>query len=123
MSHPDIVEGVNCASWVIYKAVSSIVTLGEGHPQLGVNVFHELSSIVHCLGHRVHNTHLLLQSLKAQKQTLYSLERISSHGNKDLRTNLEQDEDEEELVDDTDTEPKPPVSYGQSKSALETLSE
>lgn len=62
LSHPDIVEGVGGISWVVYEAVSSIVTLWEGDPELRVNVFHELSSIVHRLDWiRVYNTCLLLQ--------------------------------------------------------------
>lgn len=51
-SHPDVVEGVGCVSRVVHEAVSSIVTLREGHPELGVNVLHELSSIVHRLDNR-----------------------------------------------------------------------
>lgn len=33
-------------------------------------------------------------------------------------TNLEQDKDEEQLVDDTDTKPKPPVSYRERKIGI-----
>lgn len=51
-SHPEVVEGVGCLFWVINEAVSPIVALREGDPELGVNVFHELSSIVHRLDHR-----------------------------------------------------------------------
>lgn len=54
-------EGVGCISWVIYEAVSSIVTLREGHPEPGVNVFHELSAIVHCLDYSL-NTLTYLQT-------------------------------------------------------------
>lgn len=46
-------EGVSGVAWVIDEAVSSIVTLWEGYPQFGVNVLHELSSIMHCLDNRV----------------------------------------------------------------------
>lgn len=48
-SHPDVVEGVCGVARVVEEAVSSVVTLREGHTELGVNVFHELSSIMHCL--------------------------------------------------------------------------
>lgn len=63
LSHPDIVEGVGGISWVVYETVSSIVTLWEGDPELGVNEFHELSSIVHRLDWiRVYSTCLLLHT-------------------------------------------------------------
>lgn len=42
-------EGVGGVAWVVNEAVSSIVALREGYSQLGVNVLHELSSIVHRL--------------------------------------------------------------------------
>lgn len=49
MSYPDVVEGVGGVAWVVHEAVSSIVALREGDPKLGVNVLHELSSIMHRL--------------------------------------------------------------------------
>ena len=48
-SHPDVVEGVCGVAWVVYEAISSIVALREGYPKLGVNILHELSSIMHSL--------------------------------------------------------------------------
>lgn len=42
-------EGVADIAWVINEAVSSIVALRERHPEFGVNVLHELSSIMHRL--------------------------------------------------------------------------
>lgn len=46
-------EGVGGVAWVVHEAVSSIVALGEGYAELGVNVFHELSSIMHRLDNEV----------------------------------------------------------------------
>lgn len=68
MSHPEVVEGVGCISWVVYEAVSSIVTLREGDPEFGVDVFHELSSIVDSLDHKFYNTLNYLQLFTAQKK-------------------------------------------------------
>lgn len=52
MSHPDVVERVGGVSRVVHEAVSSVVSLGEGNPEFGVDVLHELSSIVNSLSHR-----------------------------------------------------------------------
>lgn len=123
LSHPDIVEGVGGISWVVYEAVPSIVTLWEGDPELGVNVFHELSSIVHRLDWiRVYNTCLLLHTYwdfdKTETMSLWiegvfqAIEGLYQH------TNLEQDKDEEQLVHDADTKPKPPVSYRERKVSI-----
>lgn len=47
--HPEVVQGVAGVPRVVDEAVASIVSLRQWHAQLGVNVLHELSSVVHRL--------------------------------------------------------------------------
>lgn len=47
--HPEVVPGVGGVSGVIDEAVPSIVSLRQRHAQLGVDVLHELSAVVHRL--------------------------------------------------------------------------
>lgn len=47
--HPEVVPGVAGVSGVVDEAVPSIVSLRQRHAQLGVDVLHELSAVVHRL--------------------------------------------------------------------------
>lgn len=47
--HPEVVQGVAGVPRVVDEAVASIVSLRQRHAQLGVDVLHELSSVMHCL--------------------------------------------------------------------------
>lgn len=50
--HPEVVPGVAGVSGVVDEAVPSIVSLRQRHAQLGIDVLHELSAVMHRLQSR-----------------------------------------------------------------------
>lgn len=51
-SHPEVVPGVAGVSRVVDEAVPSVVSLRQRHAQLGIDVLHELSAVMHRLQSR-----------------------------------------------------------------------
>ena len=71
VAYPEVVERVSFVARVVDQAVAPIVSLREGHPQLGVDKLHELPSIMHRLRQQLNEKHISTKKYMYEYRFIY----------------------------------------------------